>query len=301
MPNATAHLTALPARQVSLDCFSGACDFSGESGLTSEALYLYDNSAVYSAAPSAGKLTAQRVLVEGSNYAQTGYAYDAYGNRTQTINYVNYAGVNADPTGDTQIYTTSYDSIYHTYDISISNPVGHTLQTTYDYTLSAPITVTDANGNVTGATYDVFGRMTKVIAPGDTTQSPTLQVAYYDTRTPWQVDLTQKVDAGASIRISHFYDGLGRKLQTQQVGKVVNGTQMNVVTDTRFDNMGRQTRQTVPYTITYNASPVFNTQTFSQTYTQYTYDDFGRLASTVAANGNTVTQSYGDNYHQLHG
>ena len=296
VPNAGAHLTALPARQISLDCSSGTCDFSGENGLTSESLYLYDDSATYTSQPTVGKLTGQRALLQGASYVQTSFAYDSYGNRTQTINYKNYAGATSNPGGDTLTYTTTYDATYHTYAVSESNPVGHTLQTTYDYTISAPITVTDANGNVTGATYDVFGRMTKVIAPGDTTASPTLNVAYYDTRIPWQVDLTQKVDAGASVRISHFYDGIGRKLQTQQVGKVVNGSPMNVVADTQYDVMGRQIKQTVPYSIAYNASPTFNAQSFSQDYTSYAYDNFGRLETTHAPNGNTVTQAYGDNY-----
>jgi len=66
-----------------------------------------------------------------------------------------------------------------------------------------------------------------------------LKIHYDDNSLPFQVDLTQKVNDSDSIRISRFYDGTGKQIQTQTVGAWVNGVQKNVVTDTKYDNLGR--------------------------------------------------------------
>ena len=295
-PNSNAHLTALPARTITLDCQTSACDFDNETGLTSETVFLYDNSQTYNTAPTTGILTAQRTRVEGNNYAQISYTYDTYGNLTGTIHYEQYATLTASPTGNTFTYSNSYDTNYHTYVVEETNPLGHTQEFTYNYTYGVPTSVTDANYVTTFAYYDVFRRMTKIAAPGDSELSPTLQIAFYDTSQPWHVDLNQKVDSINSIRISHFYDGLGREIQTQQVGKYVGDTKFTIVSDLAYDTMGRQSKQSVPYIIPYNSTPAFQTQNFSQQpYTQTAYDLFGRLYTSTIPNGSQTSYTYGDN------
>ena len=170
---------------------------------------------------------------------------------------------------------------------------GHTYE--YDYTLGIPTAITDANSVTTSAEYDTFGRMTKIIAPGDSANSPTLSITYWDNRIPFQVDLVQKVNnAGASIRITRFYDGLGQLIQTQTVGAVNFGVQQNVVVDTDFDALGRATRQTKPYAITYNAAPTFQAQAFTQPKTTTGYDMLSRPLTVAEPNGNTASYSYND-------
>ncbi len=294
-PNAAGALTTLPAREVLLDCASG-CDFSTTSGKLSETLYLYDNQNTYNTAPSSGKLTATRAWVDDSGqYAQSSYAYDSYGNQTGITTYSGYAGASSAPGSGARTTTIAYDSYYSTYALSSINALNQTTQTAYDYTKGVPTSVTDANNVTTTATYDAFGRTLKVIAPGDSDASPTLALTYYDTRIPFQVNLNQKVNSsGAAIRLAYFYSGLGQLIQKQGIGAVVNGSQVNTVTDTKFDSLGRQVKVTVPYTSTYNASPSFISQTFSQAYTLNQYDTYGRLTSSAAPNGNTTSYAYND-------
>ncbi len=173
----------------------------------------------------------------------------------------------------------------------MTNALGKVTQTTYDYALGLPDSVTALNGSVTSATYDGFGRLKTITAPLDS--SPTLQVTYYDARIPFQVDLNQRVDNYASIRLSRFYDGAGRQIQTQKVGALVNGVQKNVVTDYQYNNVGRLVKQSMPRSIDYNAAPVFAAQNLT-TATTTGYDLLGRTLSVTQPNQNAVTYAYTD-------
>ncbi len=48
-----------------------------------------------------------------------------------------------------------------------------------------PVSETDPNSVTTWAEYDNFGRLAKVIKPGDSSGSPTVALNYYDTATPF--------------------------------------------------------------------------------------------------------------------
>ena len=265
-PNASANLTAQPARQILLDCSSGSCDFSTESGLLSESLSLYDSASSYSSAPTDGVLTAQRTWVQGSNYAQVSYAYDSLGNLTDQTIYTQYAGAASNPAGGAQTTHTDYDTTYNTYATSVTNPLSQVTSMTYDHALGLPLSVTDANAATTTALYDTFGRMTAVIAPGDSAGSPTLQISYQNyggTSSPYQVNLVQKVDGSNFIRLSHFYDGLGREVQSQQVNSPVNGTLYNIVTDYDYDDVSNLVRESIPRQITADTTPSLAAQNFT--------------------------------------
>jgi YD repeat-containing protein len=288
-PNATTYVISKPARQATYACSGTDCSAT----LLAEKLYFYDGSATYTTPPTRGDLTTQRLWAGGGDYIQTSYTYDSYGNRISESLFTEYATVASDPPDTSRQTTlTTYDPEYHTYAISVQNPLGHVTQTEYNYALGLPIRLTDPNGAITSATYDGFGRLTTITAPGDA--SPTLQVVYHDARIPFQVDLQQRVDDSASIRLSHFYDGAGHLIQTQTVGAIVNGSPQNVVVDYQYDSLGRLIRQTVPYAIAYNAAPTFVSQTFTQPSTQTTYDAFGRTETVTAPNGNQTHYAYTD-------
>src|SRR5574341_116347 len=95
------------------------------------------------------------------------------------------------------------------------------------------------------------------------------------------------------IRLSRFYDGAGRQIQTQTVGAVVNGAQKNVVIDYQYDNVGHLVNQSIPNQIPYDAAPVFVAQDFTQSTTT-TYDVMGRTLSVTQPNANSTSYMYGD-------
>jgi YD repeat-containing protein len=47
--------------------------------------------------------------------------------------------------------------------------------------------VTDPNSQVTTYAYDYFGRLTRVVRPGDSDSQPTLEYAYFDTELPLRI------------------------------------------------------------------------------------------------------------------
>ncbi|MCK4422155.1 RHS repeat protein, partial [candidate division WOR-3 bacterium] len=70
--------------------------------------------------------------------------------------------------------------------------------------------VTDPNGNTTTYKYDELGRIIKVVKPGDNINSPTIGYGYDDSsKKKWS-----KVKG--EEKMYTFYDGLGRKIQTQR-------------------------------------------------------------------------------------
>jgi RHS repeat-associated protein len=297
-PNTTAYRLSYPARQVSLAC-SASCDFAGESGLTSETLFLYDgNTGNYNVSPTTGRLTTRRTLARPGEYSQVSYGYDGYGNPTSATTYSSYGSSTANPAGAAQTTTTTYDSAgYNTYAVKAVNPLDMAVSTDYDYAKGLPTKITNAyrNGSAPSeaawtAEYDAFGRTTKVFAPYG---EQLLSVVYNDTTIPFRVDLAQRMDASHVYRLSRFYSGIGQLLQTQELEVELDSGIKNVVADYAYDSLGRLDKQTVPYEIASANPPVF-VQDFSKPYSQTQYDVLGRTKRVTAPNGNQTNTSYAD-------
>jgi RHS repeat-associated protein len=282
---ATIYIVSLPARQTTL-----AGDGSTVLG---ESYFYYDNRTQHTTPPLKGDLTMQRTWAGGTDYSQANFTYDSFGKPLTQSVYTEFGTLTTNPpAASKQTTTTAYDTDgYNTYPVSVTNELDQTVLTEYDYRFGLPDSVTDSNGITTSATYDGFGRMETITAPGDA--SPTLQVTYYDASIPFQIDLTQTVSASASIRLSRFYDGAGRQIQTQTVGAVVNGIQRNVVMDYLYDSAGRLVQQSPPRAIAFNDTPVFVTQSFTDS-TITNYDILGRTLSVTQPNGNLVSYQYAD-------
>lgn len=281
----TRYLIGFPARQTVTDA---------SNSLLAETLYFYDGQTAYTSSPLKGDLTTQRVWAGGTDYIQSSMTYDIYGNALTQSVFTEYGTATTAPAAASkQTTTTLYDTDgYNTYPVKVKNQLLQEVNTTYNYVFGLPSSVTDTNNVTTSATYDGFGRMKTITAPGDT--SPTLQVNYFDANIPFRVDLIQTLSATSTVRLSRFYDGAGREIQSQTASAVVSGTLNNVVVDTQYNAVGRAVKQTVPYTILNNAIPAFNTQTFTQPYTGTVYDVIGRALTTTAPNQTSVTYTYTD-------
>ena len=168
-----------------------------------------------------GILTKTRQLMDTTRYGQVSYGYDAWGNLTSLTTWSGYGQENADPTEGVRTATTSYDSAYNTYPISITTPptsmapAGMTTTLTYNYALGVPLTAVGPNGSATAisAEYDPFGRLIKLARPGDDLTSPTLAIQYNDTNqnqlSAFVVTLTQKIDPGLFYTVTRTYNGMG--------------------------------------------------------------------------------------------
>ena len=237
--------------------------------------------------------------------ADTVLRYDSYGNADQTTTYTGYSTrtntngtvTYSAPTGTARTTTTVYDGSFHLFPISSTNAATHGQSAGYDYRLGTLTSVTDANGNVTSAGYDSFGRMISLVKPGDTAAAPTNQFYYADGEIPFRYEVVQREVAGnnAAYRpIEHFYDGLGREIQTKQESK---DWSQHIVTDTRYDGFGHVVAQSQPRYIDDATSGFWfyvnpGTGTLFRPTTS-TYDALGRVRTSTAPDGSVTTLSYG--------
>jgi YD repeat-containing protein len=128
------------------------------------------------------------------------------------------------------------------------------------------LSTTDANGQVTDYTYDVLGRLTSIIEPGDTQSLPTTSYTYTNTCSAGttvpclELDTTTRVTSGSATTSTtrQWFDGMGRLVETQAPGpnqfSKVPAVGSLLVTYTIYDTMGRATTTSLPYAIAASAT-----------------------------------------------
>jgi RHS repeat-associated protein len=276
-PNTTGWLVGLPAGSELYSCSGGTC-----STLEAASYNLYDNNSTYNTAPTTGKLKAQRTWVNGNDYSQTSTDYDAWGNQTSVTSWSGYGTLTSAPSSGARTTNTAYDTTYHSYPLSSTNPLNQTTGWTYDYTLGVPLTETDINGNVTSAGYDTFGRLTTLTRPLDS--SPTITIAYHDSA-PFYTTATQRIDGTQNFSVQQTYDGMGRKIETRTIGAQVLGITgtTDIVTHFGYNAFGQVTSQSTPHA---GGETSYNTTT--------SYDILGRPLTINNPDGTSVSSTYDD-------
>lgn len=242
--------------------------------------------------------------------SDTSYGYDVYGNQTTVTSYAqpgtrlfNGSTTTFSAAGNgssSSTVTTTYDPNFHAFSTSVSQPTGNTNSPNlnesagYDYRMGTLTSVTDANGNVTNAEYDVFGRMSALIKPGDSSALPTVKAYYADSALPFRYWTETREHSGLSgVQInSQFYDGLGRKIQTKQ--ESIDGSQ-NIVVDTKYDGLNQVTQESQPRYVTETGS-TFGAYTTvpgsGVNWTTKTYDSLSRLLTLTTPDGAKTTKRY---------
>ncbi|MBV6396861.1 MAG: hypothetical protein HFACDABA_02463 [Anaerolineales bacterium] len=265
---------------------------------------------------SNGIPTKTRTLMDSGMYSQMDVGYDAWGNVTSQTVYTEYSNGSNDPATGGQTTTTTYDSVYHTYPLTITNALTQTTTLTYDYTLGVPLSAYGPNGTDTKveAEYDDFGRLVKLIRPGDDSTSPTLQIAYGTS--PFSTTVTQKIQNGQFYSVTRQYDGLGRPTSVSAGGTSTlyqygydSGVRADYVStpyasgetyywaETKYDSLGRAWKAIAPdgtqTTYTYSGLQTSVTDANSVT-TMTTTDILGRTTFVDAPIGPDITFGYDD-------
>ena len=169
---------------------------------------------------SKGRVTAvynANVGYKAQPFRVTRYTYDAYG-RT--------ASVSTDGMNDTTTFAYSKDVL----GLLTSRVYANGAEEKYIYTKAGLLsTTTDADGVVTSYTYDAMSRLTKqTVTAGEYTAVSTTS---YGAKTAYGVRRLVAYDAEKRLT-SIWYDENGRAVRSQSGG---------VVTESRYDLMGRQT------------------------------------------------------------
>ena len=187
-----------------------------------------------------GNLTLTRAWISSSS--STAYIqalrtkYDTYGNAITSLDPLAVAPAGAVDFTQGHIRQVAYDEPFHTYPVQETINMGNgsadlVFQASYDQGLGTTTRSLDFNQNQTSYGYDVFGRLTQVIQPGDTPDYPTSEYDYFLAVPFGTTGLVNYVETrrldkmpgavGPNQRdyyvISRtFTDGLGRTLMSKQ-------------------------------------------------------------------------------------
>jgi RHS repeat-associated protein len=174
---------------------------------------------------------------------------------------------------------------------------GLTTTTSLEPAWGTAVTISDPNQRVTTVAYDPLGRKAKVWLPNQpTAQKPTFAYDYLIRNDGASVVTTTGLGPNKTeITSKVLYDGLVRPRQTQS--PAIGGGRL--ITDTRYDSLGRAWKKTQPY---FNDGAVDNTlwlaadasiPSHSRTY----YDDAGRPSASAHFEGafekSRTTTTYG--------
>jgi RHS repeat-associated protein len=248
----------------------------GSSNLTRQSSFAYD--------AATGLLT--QVSLEpgistcnsGSSHCEldTSYTYDAFGNRVTVTIFDAAATI---PSRTSYVF---YDSNGEFMTAS-ANALGQYEFWAYDQRFGTPTSHTGPNFLTTTWAYDSFGRLTQQIRP-DSTQT-NLSYAYCSGSCPTygQFYSRSEIDAsGGSPQIGPisyaYYDMLSRGIANDVQG--FDGSNIRVAT--AYDANGRVQQASRPY-FTGSASPA---------WTQFTYDDLGRVTQATFPDSSHTTYNF---------
>lgn len=160
--------------------------------------------------------------------------------------------------------------------------MGHVTKNEFiDYRYGIVTQAKDANGNRTYVTLDEFGRVIQQDYP----DGGQILTDYFDSVFPRYTKTRTLISSGNYATSYEFKDGFGRTIQT-----AVQDATGYLITRTFYDGMGRVESSWGPFhdhTYTYPATPWLEYPGSTTTY-----DDRGRVVSTVMTDGATKTYTY---------
>ncbi|MBI4331245.1 MAG: SMP-30/gluconolactonase/LRE family protein, partial [Chloroflexi bacterium] len=196
--------------------YEGYRSSDNETGLKLETRYFYDLHSTNNYPPAKGDLT------QIEKYGPAG------GSSPNTITfkklYDSYGNVTTETDANSRNTTYVYDTTHHAFPTSKTLPAvggAPAMSESYawNYTGGRMTSETDVNGRTTTYEYDTFWRPIKLIRPGDSSASPTLQHQYqnWGVASSQNIYTIQKVDASTAndLWVKKYFDGVGRVVQTQ--------------------------------------------------------------------------------------
>ena len=213
-----------------------------------------------------GNVTTRRTWIKDTDtWLQTHTKYDNFGHVRKIW----------DPSGDTTRFVeTEYSSqYYYAYPTRKITPApdpsgthgtteSSSFSLTYEFWTGKPLTITDANGQVTSIEYDYLLRAKKIMPPAGGTIT---ENEYGDTPGNLYVKTRMQVDSQNWAESTSFFDGLGRVRKTQ-----TKDSQGDVFSEIEYDGMGVK-RISNPYR-----------QGEQKLWSKLRYDIAGRVVETYA-------------------
>lgn len=210
---------------------------------------------------------------------ETGYQYDAWGNRIETT-------VSSPATGSAAIVTTKSSDTYDArgqFPVTQKNALGHASTTAYDARYGTVSRIDDANQLAMQVEYDGFGRKVLEISPDGTRRkwayslcdaSCEVGASYFIKVSTYASD---GVTQSAPLQTTYF-DALDREIKTETYGFDIT---LMIYTKKEYDSRGNLARSTRPYFVN-----------FTPQWTSYAYDELNRLVSSTAPDGAITSYAY---------
>ncbi|MDO9103680.1 MAG: toxin TcdB middle/N-terminal domain-containing protein [Methylovulum sp.] len=182
-----------------------------------------------------------------------------------------------------------YDEIFHA--MPVRETIGDLnliMKAEYDLGWGAMTSFTDPNGNETAFSYDVFGRLSAIVKPGDNADQPTQSFEYHLAEPVSHIvthSREQSGEAGTYDTISYF-DGLGRKIQTRSEAEA---GQWAVTEAVSFNLRQGIRRQWLPY---FSDSPDYAPSSVAKTHSLVQYDARGRSIKETNPDGSFRSTAY---------
>ena len=251
----------------------------GQGRKVSETWYCYDGATAHISSPTKGDLTRQVRWLDSGENCVTAMGYDAYGNLLTAT----------DARGNAT--KTEYDPVYHIFPVKVINALGYAQASTWDIKTGQLLSQTDYNGLATSYEYDAFGRLIKLMAPGDSPAAPTKSFIYDPSRSPAKtVVQTRCVHGSSHVSSTYvFFDGFGRAVQTRQQSE---NSGRQVVSSKSFNFLGKVENEWLPYLDAQSDSYTAPDRDGSKV--RYEYDVMGRVTRMVYPGGACVTAAHSD-------
>ena len=169
--------------------------------------------------------------------------------------------------------TTTFDAD-HGQPMVATNHVGWASTQSYDQ-WRRPTVSTNINNLSTTVKYDKYSRLTTVIAPGDSTATPTTRITYGHAARPAYVQTESRLDGNTYTKSAQFFDGFGRAILSRTRAPEVGE---NWATATMFDAQGRTSRASAQYGISNDNVTLFEYPDWGTmpSFTEQTYDALSR-------------------------
>ncbi|HLF26430.1 MAG TPA: fibronectin type III domain-containing protein [Anaerolineae bacterium] len=236
-----------------------------------------------------GNLTRIAVwLLPGGTQLSTHKQYDIAGNVVKSIDARGNATLFSfndrfgSPNGEARSNTAPIDllnQVSYAFPTQVTNALGHTSYTQYDFYLGRPVDSEDANGVVTSAYFnDILDRPTLAIMAVNTAASSQTRFTYNDAARSVTTAADLNTQGDNLLKREDVYDGLGRPIEKRVYETSAQFTAMKQT----YDGMGRIRQDSNPYRP--GSEPlVWNT---------YQYDGLGRRVSVTTPDGARSLTAY---------
>jgi RHS repeat-associated protein len=240
------------------------------STLARSTAYAYDGQADFTLPAIRGSVTKKMEwLNTESRWVTTSMSYDAFGNVVATL----------DATG--RAITTTFDTTYHVFPMTVANGAGESESTAWDASCGSPVQTTDSAGQVTSSQLDTLCRQIRKDGPLGSYEIRRY-LSYGDPNNQRLVVSGPSAtpdDGSGDDFAAQYLDGLGRAYRVVKKGP---SPTHDIVVDTAYDARGQVASRSAPY---YAPDIAYRTL--------FAYDALGRLTATTFPDETTTTTSYG--------